>query len=456
MAITLRSVKGSALTHAEMDTNFTDLRDIAAQTSGNLNGVIIGATTRAAVSGTSGNFSTTLAVTGVATLSSNATVGGTLGVTGVITGSSLTASMAVVTNTSKGLISVDSYNSPNLLINPNWQIDQINEGALYTINGIAQVGPDGWSGTAIGAGVFKLRTLADPDNVALRCLEITCTTADASIAAADVYEFKTAIEGYDAAGLMTGTSSAQAITIQFKFKTSVTGVYGVAIQNSAQDRRYISTITVADTSENEYSVTLTMDTSGTWLYTNGVGLWMFLTLSAGSNYQSTAGAWAASSARTTSAQCNFMSSTANIAYLKRIQLIPGSVVQAYKPADIQKELAKCQKYYWKSFNQGTAVAQSAGNVGALMYTCNRSGASADSIYKSYPVTLRATPTITFYNPGAANALWRNLSNAADSGAASNAGGQSGMDGITVSNAQAAGDTATNVINIHATANARLS
>jgi hypothetical protein len=83
-----------------------------------------------------------------------------------------------------------------------------------------------------------------------------------------------------------------------------------------------------------------MDTTGTWLYTNGVGLYLAICLSAGSNFQGTAGAWAADAKQTTSAQCNFMSSTSNIAYLKRIQLIPGALVQAYKPADIQKELAK--------------------------------------------------------------------------------------------------------------------
>src|SRR5689334_19277103 len=44
-----------------------------------------------------------------------------------------------------------------LNINPNWLIDQINEGALYTVNTTGVQGPDGWTGDAVGAGVFKLR-----------------------------------------------------------------------------------------------------------------------------------------------------------------------------------------------------------------------------------------------------------------------------------------------------------
>jgi hypothetical protein len=339
---------------------------------------------------------------------------------------------------------------PNLLINPNWQIDQINEGALYTINAGVQ-GPDGWGGSVTGAGVFKLRTLVDPDNTALKCLEITCTTADALMAASDYYGISTLIEGYDAAALMAGTSSALPITIQFKFKTNVTGVYGVAIRNSAANRSYVGIITVADTAENEYSVTLTMDTAGTWLYTNGVGLILNLTLAAGTDANATAGSWQAGGFRTTSAQCNFMSSTSNIAYLKRIQLIPGSVVQAYKPADIQRELAKCQRYYAKTFAQGTAPAQSAGVVG----TVNSLAEVANSSSRDwrFPCTMRASPTIVSYNPSAANANVRDITNGADRTITVNAGSQLSPDVVNFQ-FQAVSAPCNNAI--HFTANARLS
>lgn len=298
-----------------------------------------------------------------------------------------------------GLVYIDNPSRPNLLINPNWQIDQINEGALYTFAGGAGTanGPDGWSGLSVGAGTFKVRTLADPDNAALKCLEITCTTADAAIAATDRYQIYTIIEGYDAAALMAGTASAQPITLQFKFKSNVTGVYGIAFQNGASNRRYIGTITVADTSEHEYSVTLTMDTSGTWLYTNGSGLAVILTLAAGSNFQATAGSWGAGAEQTTAAQCNFMSSTSNVAYLKRIQLIPGALVQAYKPADIQRELAKCQRYYEKTWPQGVAVG-TADSLGLGAYTQMTAATSiANMICWNHKVSKRAMPTYTYYS-----------------------------------------------------------
>lgn len=291
------------------------------------------------------------------------------------------------------------FQSKNLLINPNWQIDQINEGALYTINAAGPIqGPDGWSGSATGGGVFKLRTLADPDNAALKCLEITCTTADAAIAATDNYYIFTAVEGYDAAALKAGTAAPETITIQFKFKTNITGVYGVSVANSATNRSYVGTITVAGTTEAEYTVTLTMDTTGTWLYTNGVGLYARIALAAGSNFQAAAGSWGATNMFSTSSQCNFMSANTNVAYLKRIQLVAGSSPQAYTPADLQKELAKAQRYYQKSWQQGTAVL-TATSIGYQLaqYPAGSTIANNEVVgCVRYPVVLRAAPTLTIY------------------------------------------------------------
>lgn len=342
----------------------------------------------------------------------------------------------------------------NMLINGNWLIDQINEGALYTINAAAVQGPDGWSGSATaGSGVFKVRRLADPDNTALKCLEITCTTIDASIAATDAYYIHTAIEGYDAASLMAGTALAQAITISFNFKSNVNGTYGISVANSALNRSYVGTFTVGDANEHPYTLTLTLDTAGTWLYDNGVGVRLRICLAAGSNFQKAAGAWGSDNMLTTSAQTNFMSNVANIAFLKRIQLVLGSVALPFKPQDIQKELAKCQRYYWKTFPVGTAVAQNAGNLGTVQYRALVGGAVAHTFPFRFPVPMRDVPTITGYNPLAANAKWRVSSPAGDSDFATMMGITG--DGASFNNNQVAGNAVGTQMLAHFTANARL-
>jgi hypothetical protein len=306
---------------------------------------------------------------------------------------------------------ISSYR-PNLLTNPNWLIDQINEGALYTVNTTGVKGPDGIVGNRTGGGTFKLRTIVDPDNICLRCLEISCTTVDSSIASTDKYEIATSIEGYDAAALQFGLSSGLPITFQFGLKSnSVTGIFGIYFTNGAGNRFYAGTINVVDTNYHEYAITLIPDTTGTWLYTNGIGLRIGFVLAAGSNFQGTANVWTSSSIITTSSQANFMSTNTNIIYLKRMQLFVGSIVQPYQPADVQKELAKAQRQYFKTYNQGV-VPGTVTAVGALCI--QTTGTTNGLISVVFPVHMRAVPTTAYYSPitGAA-ANWRRTAIGAD-------------------------------------------
>lgn len=318
---------------------------------------------------------------------------------------------------SDGRILTD-YVRPPLNINPNFLLDQINEGALYTVNTTGVQGPDGWTGNATGAGVFKLRTLADPDNAARKCLEISCTTADAAIGATDNYNIMTALEGYDVADLSIGTASASSLTVIFKVKSnSVIGTFGLALQNSAANRRYIGTISInAANVEQDVPVIFTLDTSGTWLYTNGAGLKLFLTLAAGSNFQAAAGAWGAGAEQTTSAQANFMSVNTNILYVKRFHVVPGGVAIGYSSQDIRRELAKGQRYYAKSYSQGV-VAGTSTDVGARYFVASGTG-NQNAGTQYLPVTGRTAGTVTPYSTTGASGNIRNLSGPSDLAASS--------------------------------------
>jgi hypothetical protein len=132
-----------------------------------------------------------------------------------------------------------------------------------------------------------------------------------------------------------------------------------------------------------------------------------MTLAAGTDFNGASNTWAADAKHSIAGTVNFMSANTNVAYLKRIQLIPGSVVQAYKPADIQKELAKCQRYYAKTFSQGTVPAQNTGiYLGTLSMVGNGGGSGAGGIATwSYPVAMREIPTLTTFSPANASADW---------------------------------------------------
>lgn len=78
----------------------------------------------------------------------------------------------------------------------------------------------------------------------------------------------------------------------------------------------------------------------------------------------------------------------------------GSVGLPFEPVDIQRNLARCQRYFWKSFPQGTAPADNAGSAGSIGGTVVTAGATSQRLFFRRPVTMRTKPTNTYYNPGA--------------------------------------------------------
>lgn len=136
-----------------------------------------------------------------------------------------------------------------------------------------------------------------------------------------------------------------------------------------------------------------------------------------------------------------------------VQLELGTVVTDFQHLPFATQLLRCQRYFQKSFPYATAPAQNASGLGALAYTCMRAGANAFTIMERFGVRLRTTPTITYYNPAAANAKWRNTGLGADSGAAATT--QATETTLAVANPQVAGDSLGNIILVHWTADAEL-
>lgn len=103
--------------------------------------------------------------------------------------------------------------------------------------------------------------------------------------------------------------------------------------------------------------------------------------------------------------------------IAQFKIEAGDSDSPFNPRTFGEELALCMRYNEKSFAYDVAPAQNVGsNVGALMISSlGASVASRGMIY--YKVPKRAVPTLTFYNPSAANANWRNVNDTSDSGAA---------------------------------------
>jgi hypothetical protein len=101
--------------------------------------------------------------------------------------------------------------------------------------------------------------------------------------------------------------------------------------------------------------------------------------------------------------------------LTLVQLERGQEATPFKYETFETTLRRCQRYYQKSFNLGVAPAQNAGASGCHEFAVVVAGATIQSGGKVYlGVQMRTTPTITFYNPLAANAFVVNLANSAQS------------------------------------------
>jgi hypothetical protein len=95
-------------------------------------------------------------------------------------------------------------------------------------------------------------------------------------------------------------------------------------------------------------------TGGTWDYTNGVGIKIGWSIAMGSNFHTTADAWAGSSRAATSNQVNACDNAANNFMLSQVQLEAGSVATDFEVKNYADELARCKRYYERINSAGLA------------------------------------------------------------------------------------------------------
>ena len=228
-----------------------------------------------------------------------------------------------------------------------------------------------------------------------------CTSSSAySVVSTDYFGFKQPIEGFNTADLGWGTANAKTVTLSFQVYSSLTGTFGASVYNSAGNRIYpISySIPVANT-WTTISVTITGDTTGTWIgATNGIGLQVFFSLGAGSSNTGTAGAWGTTGFGGGTGTTSVVGTSGATFYITGVQLEVGSSATGFEYRQYQQELALCQRYYEKSYNDGTALgtATTVGVVGQSGLQGVTTTTEAGT-YVTFKVTKRATPTISVWD-----------------------------------------------------------
>ena len=238
-------------------------------------------------------------------------------------------------------------------------------------------------------------------------LKIDCTTADTSLASNEEVQFYQKVEGFNTQDFAKGTSAAKQYTLSFYVKTNKTGTYVVNLlgrDNTTSD--VAATYTVSDTNWNRYTITFPADTNSNRADNNdnGEALRVVWWLVAGSAVQSgdLGTTWANNSdAGRATGQVNFADSTSNDWYITGCQLEVGSVATDFEHRSFGQELALCQRYFETSFKQGTAPAQNV-SAGVGYYLLQSQGSQLRSVNIHFKVTKRTDPTMTYFNPYAAN------------------------------------------------------
>lgn len=129
-------------------------------------------------------------------------------------------------------------------------------------------------------------------------------------------------------------------------------------------------------------------------------------------------------------------------YITGVQIESGPVATPFEFRPFSTELGLCERYYEKSFPYATAPAQNAGAAGADLWSQSVGAAASSSLGRvGFQETKRVAPTVTLYNPSAANAQARNLSVSADCSAtaASNISDRGFHVGATSAGGSAAGN-----------------
>jgi len=354
-----------------------------------------------------------------------------------------TVSNLNVTSVNNGPVS----GTRNRIINGAMEIDQRNNGGQITVN------QNGFNNRLFPIDRFPLQKNSSGGTISgIRSTDVpsgqgfnnsfaaqVASAGPASPASTDYLYINHRVEGYNVADFNFGTAFARTFTLSFWVKSSIAGIYCVGFSNYADNRSIPVEYRINSPNVWEYkTITLTADTVGTWEKTNSGGLNIAWVLSAGTSYQGTNNVWTSGVILATSNQTNTWFSTAsNTFYLTGVQLELGSVATSFERRSYGQELALCERYYEKSYNQDVAVG-SVSEFGAWESVSINVVDFYDYGRLNFRTRKRTIPTLTLWSTNGILGQWRNLSSGVNQGnSGSNNVSETGAHLFCVNNAMTA-------------------
>jgi len=365
--------------------------------------IVVNGNTSGAVTLSAPAVAGTVTVTLPAASGTMLTTASSTGVSGSAISSGTVAEAYGGTGTSTGY-----YGFKNRIINGAMVIDQRNAGAsVSTASGAAAYTIDRFKIDYSQTSKFTLQQNAGSVTPPVgfgNYLGVTSSSAY-SVLAGDYFQISQAIEGFNTSDLAWGTANAATVTLSFWVRSSLTGTFGGALQNSAVNRSYpySYTISAANTWEQK-TITIAGDTSGTWIgATNGIGLAVSFNLGMGSTRSGTANAWASANYLAPTGATSVVGTNGATFYITGVQLEKGSTATSFDYRPYTTELQLCQRYYnrWSGANSPNIGLATALLTGGTAPSARRATWANPVDFRSQP-TMGSGGTIQFYTAGLTN------------------------------------------------------
>jgi len=256
------------------------------------------------------------------------------------------------------------------------------------------------------------KTLGDSIN-ALSPFSVLYTAPAADVfTAAEHASIQQVIEGFNFAPHRFGT-----FAYQFKVKSSLPGIYVIAVRNSNGSASYIAEYTINSANTWEEKIVYIKEPPplalGVWDFTNGRGLQVDFAMDGGTNRRTAqTEQWVSGFFNGSDNSVAFFANGGETFRFCDCMFTPGpyAVPPARAGRDYNDEFTKAQRYFQTSYELGTDPGTATG-VGQYQFVAVT---TIDIRTISYKTALRTGPVPTAYNPNSgATGTWRQPNQAAD-------------------------------------------
>jgi hypothetical protein len=302
----------------------------------------------------------------------------------------ITATTAQLNN-SQFLPSSGPLSNRNKIINGSMTIDQRNAGAAVTPTNTQYLVDRWWTWLSQASKITAQQNAGGVTPPAGFPTYQGITSSSAySVLTSDYFALVQHVEAVNFTDLAWGTADAKPVTLSFWVRSSLTGTFGGAFANAAQNRSYPFAYTINSANTWEYiTITVAGDTSGTWEgATNGIGVRVQFGLGVGSSNSNTAGAWYGANYISATGATSVVGTSGATFYLTGVQLEAGDTATPFEHRSYGAELALCQRY--------CEIISTPGGNQTLFLGQATSGSAFSGVHK-YVVEKRASPTLTINN-----------------------------------------------------------